>query len=169
MNLHYFQRMFAYNDWMNRRVWAAVIDLSDEQFTQPNAYSIGSVHRQVVHTMAVELLWYSRAHGINPESLPKADAYPTRDLIRARWDEISRDWHAYLATLSDGDLTRWIEYQYITKTGTEPRRMRLWEVLTQTLNHSTDHRAQILAALHAVGGRTLEQDYTLYTWDHPDE
>ncbi|MEZ4669521.1 MAG: DinB family protein [Anaerolineae bacterium] len=164
-SLQYFQRLFDYNYWMNRTIWEkCVLPLTDEQYTQYNDYSKGSVHRQLVHMMAVEQLWLSRLHGVNPNALPKPDEYPTRDLLRARWDKVERDWRTYLHGLTEADLQRYIEYQYIVKAGeiTEQRHMLLWEILVQTVNHGTDHRAQLLAAIHRAGGATLEQDYTLF-------
>lgn len=168
MNLHYFHRLFDYTFWMNRRVWECTLELNDEQFTRHSDYSKGSVHRQLVHTMEIEMLWLSRAKGVSPEAVPGAKQYPTRESIRARWDHIENEWRKYLATLADTDMDEVLEYLYLKDSGNVARRMRRWEVLTQVINHSTDHRAQILAVIHAVGGRTIEQDYTLFTWDHPD-
>lgn len=169
--LHFIHRLFDYNYWMNRALWdKCIVPLTDGQFNYYNDYSKGSVQRQLVHTMGVEQLWLSRAQGVNPNALPKPEQYPSRDSIRARWDEIEAGWRSYLVGLTDADLQRVIEYQYIIKSGeiTEPRRMRLWEMFVQTVNHGTDHRAQILAAVHRAGGATMEQDYTLFVTANPD-
>jgi uncharacterized damage-inducible protein DinB len=166
--LHHLRRQFDYNYWMHARVWPCVLDLTVEQFTRLNDYSSGSVHRQVVHTMNIEQLWLQRAQGVNPAKLERAEKYPGRDLIRTKWDTIEFDWRGYLKTLTEESLSQKVDYQYISGETTIPKTMLRYEMLVQCLNHSTDHRAQTLAAIHLVGGRTLEQDYTLYTWDHPD-
>jgi uncharacterized damage-inducible protein DinB len=41
--------------------------------------------------------------------------------------------------------------------------------LMQILNHSTDHRAQILSLIHQLGGATIAQDLIFYSWEHPLE
>ncbi len=164
------RRLLHYNQHMNRRLWErCILPLTEEQYHAPSDYSSGSVHRQVVHTMAVEELWLSRAQGINPDALPKAHEFTDRAAVRVRWDAIEARWRAYLDTLAEGALAREVEYRYITKAGTEPRRMLRWEMLVQAANHGTDHRAQTLALIHQLGGATMEQDYTLFTWEHPAE
>jgi uncharacterized damage-inducible protein DinB len=118
--------------------------------------------------MEIENLWLSRAKGYSPEATPGAKQYPTRESIRVRWDSIENQWQEYLGQLTEADLNDVLEYLYLKDGGNLRSRMRRWEMLVQTINHSTDHRAQILAVIHSLGGRTIEQDYTLYTWEFPD-
>ncbi|MBK6794482.1 MAG: hypothetical protein IPG80_18510 [Anaerolineales bacterium] len=49
----------------------------------------------------------------------------------------------------------------ISKPITDPRghRQILWQVLLHVVNHATDHRAQLLRALHDLGVDTKSQDY----------
>lgn len=163
MKIQELQRLFDYNYWAHRRVWDCVLTLTDEQFTRPSDYSIGSVHQQIVHTMEVEALMFARANGASPSALPAASDYPTRDSIRARWDTIETGWRAYLPTLDDAQLEQPV--QYVSLTGNQSRTNRRWELLMQCLNHSTDHRAQTLAIIHQVGGKTIAQDWIFYTWE----
>jgi uncharacterized damage-inducible protein DinB len=165
MNAAYFRRLFDYNYWAHRRVWKCVMALTDEQFTRPSDYSIGSVHAQVVHTMGAEWLWLTRARGNPVPRIPPPEDYPTREAIRVRWDEIEREWRAYVEALTDVDLTRNIEY--VSVSGNMRRVSFLPDALIQILNHSTDHRAQTLALIHQLGGETVEQDLIFYAWEHP--
>lgn len=164
------RRLLDYNQYMNRRLWErCILPLTEEQYQAHSDYSSGSVHRQMVHTMAVEELWLARAQGTNPEALPKAREFAGRAAVRARWDALEARWREYLNTLNEEDLACEVEYRYITQSGTEPRRMQRWEMVVQVTNHGTDHRAQTLALIHQLGGATMEQDYTLFTWEHPAE
>ena len=43
-----------------------------------------------------------------------------------------------------------------------------WQALLQVANHSTDHRAQVLAGLKALGAPTFEQDYLNYIFARRD-
>lgn len=115
--------------------------------------------------MGVEWLFLQRVQGISPTSIPEAQEYPTREAIRQQWDGIASDWQPFLANLSsealDGSIT------FTSFNGRTQRTIPLWEMLSQMLNHSTDHRAQTLALIHQVGGKTLEQDFIFYAWENP--
>lgn len=163
MNTEQVRKLFDYSFWAHRRVWECVEPLTESQFTRPSDYSIGSIHDQVVHTMSAEWLWLSRINGVSPESLYLTADYPTRAAIRAKWDEIEADWCAYLDTLQDHQLSDVLTY--ISLKGKATRHSPLWEVLTHLVNHGTDHRAQTLALIHQVGGKTVEQDFIFYAWE----
>jgi uncharacterized damage-inducible protein DinB len=166
MNAEYFRRLFDYNYWAHQRVWACVLALSDEQFTRPCDYSVGSVHEQVVHTLSAESLWLTRVQGTNPPpALASPAELPTRAAIAAQWDAVENDWRAYLATLRDDDLSQVVTY--VSLNGKLERRNYRWEGLMQILTHGVDHRAQTLALIHQVGGKTIEQDFIFYSWEKP--
>ena len=160
-----YRRLFDYNYWAHRRVWQCIVPLSDEQFFRPCDYSIGSLHEQVTHTMGAEWLFLQRVQGMSPSAIPSADTHPTRESIRAYWDTLEADWHVWLNNLRDEQLDGKITYTSLS--GKMQRTQPLWELLTQILNHSTDHRAQTLSLIHQVGGQTLEQDFIFYSWEHP--
>ena len=46
----------------------------------------------------------------------------------------------------------------------EDQDLTVWQVLIHVANHGTDHRAQILRALHDLGIPTFDQDLILYLW-----
>ena len=163
MNAAYFRRLFDYNYWAHRRVWECVEQLTESQFTQPCDYSIGSIHDQMVHTMAAEWLWLARVCGTSPSSLFGTADYPTRAAVRAKWDAIEADWRAYVDRLEDSQINEVIEY--VSLNGKMTRCTPLWECLMQVINHGTDHRAQTLALIHQVGGKTVEQDFIFYAWE----
>ena len=165
MNAAYFRRMIDYTFWEHRQVWNCVLALSDEQYTRPCDYSIGSVHEQVVHTMGAEWLWLQRVRGESPDPFLKPEDFPDRQAVRARWDEIESGWRTFVAALHDDQLEQPIRYVSITDKArhTQP----LWEGLAQIVNHATDHRAQILAFIHQLGGKTMAQDFVYYTWQNP--
>ncbi len=163
MNAAHYRRLIDYSYWAHRRVWDCLMQLSDEQFTRPSDYSIGSLHAQVVHTMSSEDLWLRRLRNEAPKpAFESPDAYPTRAAIRARWDEVEAEWRAFGETLTDDLLEQTFTFRSITED--KLKTQFIWEGVTQILNHATDHRAQILALIHQVGGATLEQDFIFYVW-----
>lgn len=152
--------MYDYNRWAHRLVWQSVMSLTDAQFIQPIDYSWGSIKGQIVHTMSAEWMWFTRLNGTSPESMFNPDDFPTREAIRARWDEIERDVvHAYVNTLDDTKLTSMFTY---TTTSGMSHTQSVGEILLHIVNHGTDHRAQTLAMLHQIGAATVEQDFVFY-------
>ncbi len=158
-------RLFDYNFWADRKVWSFVLALSEEQFKRPSDYSIGSVHQQIVHLMDAEAVWLARVKGAAPEIFHDADVFPTYESIRARWDDVEAAWRAYLNVLPEGELQGIAEY--ISRTDGRRYRTPIWESLMQIINHSTDHRSQILALIHQLGGQTGPHDFIYYTWEKP--
>lgn len=152
------QQLFEYNQWANHRVWDCIMQLTDEQFTQDLDYSVGSLHVQCVHTMGVEHWW---VHFLRTGELDflKLEDYPDRASIRAKWDTIEAINMAYVGSLTQDDLMRDVRPDFWEEN--EPP-IRVWQALLQVTNHSTDHRAQMLAGLHKLGAPTVEQDYLEY-------
>lgn len=163
MNANHYRDLFDYNFWANRRIWSCVELLTDEQMTRPCDYSIGSIHDQLVHQMGAEWLFFTRVTGNPADSLPTASDYPDRAAIGARWDEVERLWRDFLPTLTDEMLEQ--PLTFISITTKKPQSCLRWQAMSQILNHSTDHRAQILSLIHQVGGqKTLAQDFLFYVW-----
>jgi uncharacterized damage-inducible protein DinB len=180
MNARDLQRLMDYNYWAHRTVWGYALQSSEEQFKRPCDYSIGSVHEQIVHTMEAEAMFYRRARGSVVSELAPASAYPTREAIRTRWDQIEADWRTYLDTLDDAQLRQPV--QYVSMAGNKQRTNLRWEILMHAINHGTDHRSQMLvesrsdsqgelcspAVIHWGGGKTGPADFIFYTWEHPE-
>lgn len=163
MTVERFKKMFQYNYWANDRMWQHITPLTDEQFYRPCDYSIGSLHQQLVHMMSVEELWLKRAKAVNASlGLAVPDDFPTRDDIASHWQTIRHDWIVYLDELTEKALDAEITITSVPD-GTQYQCL-CWEAIAQVLNHSTDHRAQILSLVHQVGGTSDAQDFIYYVW-----
>lgn len=161
MNADAFRRYYDYHFSENRNLWESYIaSLPQEQFTQPVAYSLGSVRNQVVHLMEVEQAWFSGLRGISePQFLTPEDS-ADRAIIRAYGDSVEQNMREYLATLRDDRL-------FEKPLEGEDENLILWQVLLHVVNHGTDHRAQMLRLLNDLGVKTGPQDYIFYVYDHP--
>ncbi len=162
MNADAFRHFFNYHFSENRQTWDKyVMSLSQEQFTQPVNYSIGSVRDQIVHLISVDDIWFSPLRGLEvPAWLNPAD-FDDRQVIRAHWDNLEQNMRDYLATLRDDML---VEKPFAEG---EDKDLILWQVLLHVVNHGTDHRAQMLRLLHDLGVKTVSQDYIFYVYDNP--
>jgi uncharacterized damage-inducible protein DinB len=159
MNADAFRQFYNYHFAMNRFVWNSyIVPLSQEQFTQPVAYSVGSVRNQVVHLMNVDEGWFSGLRGVQGPEWRNPNNFDDRDAIRAEWDGVEQVMRAYLADLRDDML-------FTKPLEGEDKDLILWQVLLHVANHGTDHRAQILRVLHDLGVETTAQDYGFYLYD----
>lgn len=162
MNADAFRHFYNYHFAENRKIWDSyIMPLTYEQFTQTVTYSHGSVRNQVIHLMNVDEAWFSGLRGVElPDDYKPADS-DDRHLIRAHWDAVEQHMRDYLANLQDEVL--------LTKPfpAGEDENLILWQVLLHVANHGTDHRAQLLGLLNALGVKTKSQDYIFYVYDNP--
>ncbi|MBI5823242.1 MAG: DinB family protein [Chloroflexi bacterium] len=163
MNADAFHHFYNYHFAENRKILEHVSVLTFEQFTQKVDYSRGSVREQIVHLIDAEDVWISELRGAQPaEPLPETTDADDRDAIRALWDEVEQNTRAYLAGLQDEQLF----FKPITDPE-EDKNLIVWQVLLHIVNHATDHRAQLLRALHDLGVDTKSQDYIFYVYENP--
>lgn len=156
--LDYIHTITAYSWWAQRKIWQCILTVSDEDFVRPIDYSVGSLHQQVVHVLWAEDVWYARIH-----ALPRPDhsylTLPTRQDVRAAWDDVEDRWQAYVAALTPLELERIVTF---TRTSGEQVSLPVWQIIAHMVNHGTDHRGQMLRIIHDMGGETFEQDLFFY-------
>lgn len=153
-------QLFDYMYWANCQMWQCIMSLDEQQRLQPLDYSIGSIHSQLAHMVTVDNLWINFLWHGEVEFL-KDTMFPSITSVRAEWDALEEEMRDYLSTLTDDDL----EQVYAPGFLNLPP-LKLSDILLQLINHATDHRAQILAGIHQLGGKTVEQDYINYVVQH---
>jgi uncharacterized damage-inducible protein DinB len=106
----------------------------------------------MVHLMNIDQRWFCGLRGEPVPGFANFEDYGSdRAKLRAQWDAVEALQRDYLANVTDERLGELYE---------EP--LKVWQVLMHVLNHGTDHRAQILRALHELGAPTFAQDYFFY-------
>lgn len=155
----YIQQMIDYHYWANNGVWNCIMGLSEEQFTQPLDYSQGSIRNQCVHLAGVDGEWFNFLHHANLDVMESDPAdFQSREEVRALMNESEKIVRAYVATLTTEELNR----EFVRPFSDPPEKQFVWQQVMQIILHGVDHRAQILAALHQLGGQTIEQDFVYY-------
>lgn len=160
MNADAFRFLYDYHFSENRKIWETnIVPLSQENFLQDVAYSVGSIRNHVVHMMNADLAWFSGlTNDDNPQFFEAAEL-DNRDDIRAKWDGVEAKMRAYLASISDDMLfTNPIDFE-------EDKDLLLWQVLLHVVNHGTDHCAQLLRLLNEAGQKTDAQDLVFYLYE----
>lgn len=163
MNLGAIQQFYDYNYWAHRRVWQCVQQLTEEKFLQPLDYSVGSIRNQLVHTMSYEWVYLTRMKDNTSPAMLIYDDFPTREAIYAHWQVVERDLREFINSLDETSLNEFVDYFSV---GGQPYRNTRLQLLQHLANHSTDHRAQILAMLNLLGAETQPQDFIYYLRDN---
>lgn len=161
MSIQDLTRLFDYMYWANCQMWDCVTSLDEQKQTADLGYSIGSVRAQLVHMVSMDNLWINFLWHSDVEFLSE-NYLPTLPKIREEWDALEDELRDYLSTLTDDDLEQTITPPFLNLPP-----LKLGDILLQIVNHATDHRAQILAGIHHLGGRTVAQDYTHYLVQNP--
>ncbi|MEM7118139.1 MAG: DinB family protein [Chloroflexota bacterium] len=163
MSKNLINSLIDYHIWANRQVWECVTALSDEAFTAEVDYSIGSIHNHIFHLMftdwsSVGMLQGNMPSQDDPNYLKQED-FGERDKIRVAWDAAEAGLRAFVAVVTEEQLANEIQLPGMdgaTFTAT------LAELMISLMNHGTNHRAQLLRAIHQAGKPTVEQGIYFY-------
>ena len=154
LSVEMIRTMTAYNYACHRALWNSIMTLTDEVFATEIPYSHGSIRNHMVHLANVDRGWLrglkedpnARTGRANP-----AD-YTTRASVRELCEAAAADVTAFVGGLDEATL----QYQ------ARGLPMTTWQVLLHLVNHGTDHRAQVLRALHDFGATTFDQDLLFF-------
>jgi len=127
--------------------------LTDEQFTTDLHYSVGSLRIQTVHTLTNQSFWIGFLT-TGERRFVDYDEFPTRPVIRQAWDQVHRETRNYVDALTAAELDRMVLPDHWAERGRTA--FAVWQGLSQTINHNTDHRAQMLAGIHRLSGETVD-------------
>ncbi len=133
----YLHRLFAYDDWANREVLAALRNAPN-----PPARSL----KLIAHILSAEGLWLAR---INQEK-PSLPVWPELALAQceAEGDALRASWRSYLEECREAGLSHQI--RYVNSKG-ETWSSQVDDVLFQVITHSAYHRGQIASDMRAAG------------------
>lgn len=158
MNAEFFRDLYNYNFWARDQVWSCVEQLTDEEFETDIGYSYGTIRDQCVHMLAVEYWWFEFLRS-GEVRFADADKLDTRAAIRAEWATVEEMALGYVESADDAELQREVHPDH---WDADEGPIKVWQAMLQVANHSTDHRAQVLAGIQQLGGPTVAQDYLDY-------
>jgi uncharacterized damage-inducible protein DinB len=153
--------LYNYTRWASRLMWKAIHQLNEEQWQRPQAYSVGSVHDQVVHMMYAPTRWLYTLRGQGKMPSLEPQLFPNWREAEIRWDELWNDLYAFVFALQEDELKQVISWGPSSRgfQGKTP----VWQVLTHLTTHTLDHRSQIFLLMNTQFGiNTPEQDIFFY-------
>jgi uncharacterized damage-inducible protein DinB len=141
--------LYDYNAWANGQVTKAAAALGREAVFSAPTPGRESLGGTLVHILAVEWMWRQRCqYGVSPPRYVPAERFVEPESIPVAWAEEERAMRAFLQTVGDERVRRPVHYA--SRAG-EPRRMLLWHVFVQLVNHGTQHRAEAALRLAELG------------------
>lgn len=150
--------LFSHHLWANLRLLERCAELTQEQLDGAISGAFGSIRDTLQHIVTAEQSYFSRISTGQPRRYPK-DAPP---LTIAEMVESMRttgngliEW----APKVQADDTVRIDWKGV------PRDVPKAIILTQVINHATEHRAQIMAILTQLGIDPPD----LQSWSYFDE
>lgn len=116
---------------------------------------------KMAHMVAARRRWLFRLGGVEKQP---TSSFPATSLeqLPAEVEAMEQRWTAYLARLTEADLTE--DFDYTTDDGRRFR-WRLLDLLTQVFGHAWYHRGQIALLVKDLGGEPVDTDYIF--WSKP--
>ena len=151
--------LYRYSAWATARILGHAARLRPDELAKPSGASFSSVRETLVHIMAAQWIWLARWKGASPTSLLDAREFPDIASIRARWDQIDGETQRFVAGVTDTDLARVVEYK---NTRGERWAYPLWQQVVHQVNHATQHRGEVAAALTELGHSPGDLDLLIY-------
>jgi uncharacterized damage-inducible protein DinB len=159
------ERLFDYSYWANQKLFAVMVQLTPEQFTQPLADNHGSIRNTTVHILSAEWGWLDRCGGRARGAALDPNNFQTVATLIESWHQVEGHVRTLLSALRDEDLSRIVEFVI---GGTEKRALPLGQLLQHAANHGVHHRGQVSLLLRLRGYAPDNFDIILYDFEkHP--
>ncbi len=142
--------MARYNQWANRRLYAAAAALHEADYMRPVPSYFGSLHATLNHILVGDRSWMGRLTGRLDTGIRSLDQILYADLVGLRVAREAEDALIinYADELDEPSLNSTLRYKTIKgEAQATPTRL----VLSHLFNHQTHHRGQCHGLLSALG------------------
>ncbi len=148
MTPDYFRRLARYNEWANRRLYAACGALAADDYLAARPSFFGSLHRTLNHILVGDRVWLGRFES-QPSGIARLDQLLFEDFAGLRAAREAEDGRilAYAGRPTAGDLAANLVYSNMAG---EERETPLPWALAHFFNHQTHHRGQAHGLLSAT-------------------
>jgi uncharacterized damage-inducible protein DinB len=147
--------LLRHDEWANVAILDRCAELSDEQLARTVEGTYGSIASTLVHIVAAEEGYLRRMTGQTFGEELDEDRFPGIGLLRDRQRSTSDALVAAAGAIAPDQVIRW------TRDGFD-RSMTAGMLFVQTINHSTEHRSQVMTILTQLGIEPPELDGWAY-------
>ena len=136
--------LFRHNLWANLRLLEACAALNEQQLATTTAGTYGPIYNTLRHIVAAEQSYLRRLTGRQPETPLQPEDNPDVAALRAYVRHSGEGLIAAAANTAPADVVQieWNEQQWPVPASL---------ILTQAINHATEHRAQVMTILTQQG------------------
>ena len=152
------QALFDFTYWADRQILEAAAAIPVGDFVRPVTITYRNLRGTLVHTLDVEMSWRRRLRGEPKEiwdASLSAETYPTVDALADQWARDEAEMRAWLASLSDDDLTASVDLD-------NDDRFPLWYYLVHIVTHSEQQRRDVQIILTHLGHEPPELEFLYY-------
>ena len=145
-----------YNRWMNEKLIAVCVNLTDEQRKQNCGAFFKSIHGTLNHLLVADRVWMGRFTGtvlepgeLGPGGIRSLDQelYESFEELREQRKKMDAEIEQWVAALSPEQLAAPLRYLRQGVMWDFP----LWWSLAHLFNHQTHHRGQVTTLLMQAG------------------
>ncbi len=149
-DLAYFRTLARYNQWANRRLYAAAAGLHEADYMRALPSFFGSLHATLNHILVGDRVWMGRLTGHEETKIRSLDQILYAELAGLRVAREAEDARIvnFADELDEPTLNSTLRYK-TTKGEAQATPLRL--VLGHLFNHQTHHRGQCHGLLSALG------------------
>ena len=147
--------LFRHNTWATLKLLDACAGLGDEQLDVMVPGTFGTIRDTLLHIVGAEVSYVQRVTGRLPGEAPQPGEYPSIDVLRESTVWCGEELIQMAMGASPDQIVRQ------TRRGKNIQ-YRLTGLLTQAINHATEHRAQVATILTQQGFQPPEMSGWAY-------
>ncbi len=151
-------QMYEYGVWANKKLLATANALTTEQLHKPFTQFEFTILGSFVHLVSAEWRWYQSWIGAPMEERLTVNDLPTLNAVRAKWEPLWTERHAFIASL----LPERLQQPLVRKLQGKEQSIPLWQALVHVANHGTQHRSEIALMLTDLGHSPGDLDMVWY-------
>jgi uncharacterized damage-inducible protein DinB len=145
--------------WGDQQSLIAARSVRDPDYYKDQQISQGSLHKMLVHCMAVQWLWLCRFRGESPKRLEDSAEVPTRMDLEQRWPLVHAALIDFIGRQTQNQLNNPVSYH---DTRGELHTLPLREMVLHLIDHGSYHRGQINTLIKRAGGTPIAISYRLW-------
>jgi uncharacterized damage-inducible protein DinB len=136
--------LFRHNLWANLRLLDACVVLDEQQLAATTVGTFGPLYNTLRHIVSAEQSYLRRLTGQQPEPPLRPEDNPDVAALRAYAGHFGQGLISVAASTAPADIVpvEWDEEQWPVPASL---------ILTQAINHATEHRAQVMTILTQQG------------------
>lgn len=144
------QLMAEYNEWMNRKLFAACEGLTEAALHEDRGAFFKSVYLTLNHIAYSDISFLSRFTA-EPAEIPPlgVDLFGSFAALRSAREALDTRLKSWSASLTTEWLT--LPLTYTSKVDNQERTVPRWVLVTHLFNHQTHHRGQVTTLLSQQG------------------